>query len=222
MKRIIVLTGLGLLICLAGPARADMLGFSFSGQWESVGSSLIGWFPIGGTFEGIIRYDTSSSDVWLADTSRGKYTNNHFTFNTNDSGGNKWGASDNAAELRILDNVPISGVDKDQFVVWFYPPYDGNLQFPAALPTFLSGYINLTDDQATVFDSDDLPNDITKLTDYPFEDMNFCLSFINGSVSGSITELTPLPTPEPATTLLLATGLAGMTAFKRRSKKSSN
>lgn len=209
MKKIILTgLGLGLLIGVAGTANATMTGFQFSGSWTSVDYPLDSWF--GNTFDATVRYDTASTGTQSSGSggTMVKYTG-QFSLTS------QLTALDQTANIKIYNDVN----GKDQFVVWFNPPSAGNLQFPTGMPTFGNGFLNLTDDNASVFGSDNLPDTLT-LASFRYRTLSFWFGDNNDQlVTGQIDTITPLPTPEPGTCLLLATGLAVLVGTHRRKKK---
>ena len=204
MKKIILAgLGLGLLIGFTGSANATITGFQFSGTWNVVDSGM--GFAEGDDFQGTISYDPEqpADDVFSSSGSTiNIYRHNHFNLsavgiNTSPRG-----------DISIIDNYG----QVDQFGIEFYP---------LGLDSFEYGYMYLVDTDSEVFEDGSLPENIAGLGKLPFEycTLNlFAKDYTSLTSKGTILSITPLPTPEPSTYTLLATGLAALAGLRKITK----
>ena len=202
MKKIILAgLGLGLLIGFTGSANATITGFQFSGTWNVVDSGM--GFAEGNYFHGTISYDidqTPGSDPML-----NIYSSNYFNLSTD---------STNASRRGDI-NIFHKNANPDQFGIRFDPLGTDSFDF---------GYIWLTATDSNVFADGSLPKDIADLGALPFKSCSLNLftkdspSYTPRLSTSTNLSITPLPTPEPSTYTLLATGLAALAGLRKITK----
>ncbi len=200
MKKIILAgLGLGLLIGFTSSANATITGFQFSGKWTYVDPGI--GFAKGDDFQGTVSYDIEKpADDFYSSSGSTMSTYRHNYFNLSAGGIN----TSPRGDVSIIDNYG----NMDQFGIKFYP---------LGINSFDHGYMYLVDTDSDVFEDGSLPEDIVGLGASPFEYCSLYL-FAKDSTSlksrGTILSITPLPTPEPSTYILLATGLAALAGLR--------
>lgn len=202
MKKIILAgLGLGLLIGFTGSANATITGFQFSGTWN--GGSNIDFLKVDDAFQGTVSYDidqTPGSDPML-----NIYSSNYFNLST---------GSINASRRGDI-NIFHKNANPDQFGIRFDPLGTDSFDF---------GYIWLTATDSNVFADGSLPKDIADLGALPFKSCSLNLftkdspSYTPRLSTSTNLSITPLPTPEPSTYTLLATGLAALAGLRKITK----
>ena len=217
--------GVGMLMLLwSAPLYADTLALNYAGSTTiaiSAGGSTI---PAGSDFTGVLSYETPQSGVI---TSFAGGTQSVFSFNslTLTIGGQTVSAS--AGQLGLYNDVnPSSGVPVGDSLYTFVPGIPGNGPGPSSgsidglVPNYI--YLGLVDASGAVFTSSALPQTLT------LSQFNEAFLGINYGPfgAGNTTTIFPLtslntvsnsqPVLEPASSLLLGTGLIGLVGFLRK------
>ncbi|HFQ80786.1 MAG TPA: PEP-CTERM sorting domain-containing protein [Desulfobacterales bacterium] len=195
-------------------ARADIIGFQFSGSWTSVDPAFTNL--TGGVDQpvtGSIYYDTTITDKDSI-AKRAYYYGNDKIINLS--------FTTNAAHIQIQKariaiyanyNGNKNSLGFDQFQLWFSTQSDGQgkVTSMASLPQDTTGSFLLKDEtNKNLFNNDDsLPSNLDPLR--LMSTMSFTLSRspeYKDEAVAKITSLTTLPVPEPETIILLCLGLA--------------
>lgn len=202
-------TTLGLiLVGMLTAAAAGPITFDFAGSVTSVVPALSGTFSPGDTFSGSYTFESTTPD---ADPSPGGFYAGAIiglTFTIGPYTGTLGLCSSGPCDIFVQDNGfgPCASVD-----CYFLNVIPSGPSVAGVIPT--SFQIGLNDFTGLAFSSDALPLTPPDLSLFlPFFGVNFD-SFAFG-VEGSITSFTlASPVPEPSTLLLLAAGIAGLTAY---------
>lgn len=224
MKKKILAFALGVSLVSVN-VQAETISFDFSGKWETgLGSS----FKVGNAFSGVMTYQSIAVPATLGGV---VYVGESLSFWTTDSSSKKWHAEVTNPKIAIQNGV--EGSASDQFLVQFSGVSDSmsmpDVDFMKSVGgIFTTGFFSLIDTQGAAFADTSLPA-LSSMTSLPspftLSAMSrLSLSFVDithsiGSglnVYGVIDALSPHPTPEPSTLLLLATGVSALAAYRRR------
>lgn len=194
-------------------AKADIIGFQFSGSWAEVDpafTTLTAGQPVTGT----IRYDTAITADDQSDSNKAYYYGSDsqiidlsFTTNTTPA---KIKKARIAVFVNSLNNTN-SATPMSEFQLWFNTQDGpGEETQPTTLPKNTGGSFRICDQMTLRFADDNLPSDITTLQAIP--EVSFTLLFLQPDqiylrAVATIDSITPLPVPEPETIILLCLGL---------------
>ncbi len=197
-------------------ARADIIGFQFSGSWTSVDPDFTGLVTAGQPVSGSIYYDTTISAAAGSNKNQAYYYGSgshiiNLSFTTA-----KTSVKIKKARIAVFDNSVTnnnSTSPMSEFQLWFNTKDGpgGEIQ-PASLPEKTTGSF-LIDDTTTKFFTDDLlPRDIS-----PLQHMATKLFTLTNSAQqkavAKINFITPVP--EPKSIILLCLGLSLIFFFLR-------
>ncbi len=202
-------------------AKADIIGFQFSGSWAEVDpafTTLTAGQPVTGT----IRYDTTITADGQSDSNKAYYYGSDsqiidlsFTTDTTPA---KIKKARIAVFVNSINNTN-STTPMSEFQLWFNTNGGpGEETQPASLPKNTRGSFRVCDKMTLRFADDNLPSNITPLQAIPA--MSFTLFLPQqGQMSltavATIDSITPLPVPEPETIILLCLGLT-LISFRQR------
>ncbi len=203
-------------------ARADIIGFRFSGSWTKVDSAFTGLAAVGQPVIGTIYYDTTISAAAGSDDDRAYYYGSdtqiiNLSFTTD-----KIPVKIKKAGIAIFDKSVANNnsiTPKSEFELWFNTNGGpGKETQPTSLPKNTWGAFLLYDEEEKLFNDDELASTISPLQ--AMTAMSFTLSRpqpgqMSQTAVATIDSITPLPVPEPETIILLCLGLT-LISFNRR------
>jgi hypothetical protein len=209
MTRLLTAAVVSVVLMAAGSANGTTMTYVFDGMVTFVPTELASEFSAGESISGIYPFDTDALDLNVS-PDLGSYPYDSFDVAIDD-----YTASSADGRIEVWNDIGGFDIYRVQNLDALVGDSVG-----AWMPTEFT--LQLNDDTASVFDSDDLPLTVPDLEDSMTS--IFRLSFEDGSgqvrtLDGTITSFSHVP--EPSTALLFAGGLMGLVARRcRRSVRS--
>ncbi len=191
-------------------ARADIIGFQFSGSWTRVDSAFTSLLTYNQPVTGSIYYDTTIPDKDSTNKRAYYYGSDSQIINLSFTTNNKTPAKIKKARIAIFDDsvkYNNSTTPPSEFQLWFNTNGGTGTEIePTSLPANTTGSFLLQDTQQLLAD-DLLPCDISLLQAMSSKSFTLSLPQQSFTAVAEIDSITPLPVPEPETIVLLCLGL---------------